>query len=533
MVMVGIVLFITVVNVTNLLVARGVARQREMAIRASIGAGKAALSRQLMIESLVLAALGGCSGLFIAYTCTPVLLHALSFDLSTSSISAEPDWRVLLFAAGITFAAGIAFGILPGWQSTRTDIALSLKSESSLGHTGQSVWLRRILVVGQVSLSLVLLTAAILFTRSLQNLRNINVGFNTSRLVKFRVNPLQAGYSQQRIRSFGEELRRRLSALPGVNTAAIATVPVLEDSTEGGDVTVESSSLRSSEEETANRYLRNFVSPGYFSTMQIPVIAGRQFRPSDALPDSNVGIVNQTFVRHFLAGKDPVGMHFGFGSGNAVKLDNTIIGVVADSKHDSIREEVTPFIYLPYLANSHLSALTVYVRTHSDEQRVMPEVRSLIHQMDAALPVNELRPMSDVIDESLFVERSLGFLSIGFAFLATLLAIVGVYGVMAYSVTRRYRELGVRMAIGASPKQVLGIVLRESAYLGIAGILCAIPCVRGASGYIRSALYGVQPNDPSSCILAAALLIGITLLAGFIPAWNAARIDPSAALRTQ
>ncbi|HZS53280.1 MAG TPA: ABC transporter permease [Bryobacteraceae bacterium] len=531
MVMVGIVLFITVINVANLLVARCVARQREMAIRLSIGAGKAMLSRQLIIESLVLAALGGCAGVLIAYSCTPVLLRLLSFDLSSASISAHPDWRVLLIAAGVTFAAGFAFGLLPAWQSTRTDVASSLKNENSYGHTGGSVWLRRTLVVGQIALSLMLVTAAILFTRSLQNLKNVNVGFNTTHLIKFAVNPLQAGYSLPRIKSFGENLRQQLAALPGIESAAIATVPVLEDDDEGGDVTVEGATVLSGEEETRNHALRNFVSPGYFSTMQIPLIAGRQFRPSD-LDASNVAIVNQTFVNHFLPGKNLVGMHFGRGSGRA-KLDQTIIGVVADSKHSTIREQVKPFTYFPYLASDRLAALTFYVRTRSADEAVMPEIRALVHHVDSSLPINDLSSMSAVIDESLFVERSLGFLSIGFALLATLLAIVGLYGVMAYSVTRRYRELGIRMAIGASPKLVLSMVLRESIYLGIVGVLCAIPCVIASASYVRSALYGVQPNSPSSWLAAAALLLTVALLAGFVPAWNAARIDPHAALRVE
>jgi ABC-type antimicrobial peptide transport system permease subunit len=246
-----------------------------------------------------------------------------------------------------------------------------------------------------------------------------------------------------------------------------------------------------------------------------------------------VAIVNQTFVSHFLPGKNPLGMHFGRGSGNSVKLDQTIIGVVADSKHNTIRSQIAPFIYFPYLANDRLSALTFYVRVRSNEQAVIPAIRGLVHRVNPNLPVNDLASMTEVIDESLFVERSLGFLSIGFALLATLLAIVGLYGVMAYSVTRRYRELGIRMAIGATPKLVLSMVLRESAYLGIAGVLCAIPCVLGTAGYIRSTLYGVQPGNPASWVSAGALLIGVALLAGFVPALNAARIDPHTALRSE
>lgn len=493
--MVGIVLLIRIVNVANLLVARGIARQREMAIRLSLGAGKATVTRQMMIESFVLALLGGCLGVGVAYGGTPLLLHLLSFDLSTGSLSTSPDSYVLLFAAIVTVASGITFGLLPAWQSGSTDVGATLKAESSLGHTGRFIWLRRALVVGQVALSLILVTGAVLFSGSLQNLKNIKVGFNTSNLLKFRVNPQSAGYSPQRIKSFGEELRRALGILAGVESVSVATVDVLEDSDEGGSVTVEGMRRNSGQDDTRNDYLRNRVSPGYFSTMQIPVVAGRQFMESDSLPTSNVAIVNQTFVRSFLASKNPLGIHFGFGSGN-VRLDQTIIGVVADSQHSTIRSKISPFVYLPYLTDDSLSALTFYVRIRSDERTVIPEIRNLVHHMDPDLPVNRLSTINEIINESLFVPRSLAFLSVAFALLAIVVAIVGLYGVMSYSVTRRYREFGIRMAIGASPRRVVAMVLRESAFLGIAGILCAIPCMLGTAAYLRSALYRVQPNDP-------------------------------------
>jgi predicted permease len=528
MAMVGIVLLITIVNVANLLVARGVARQREMAIRLSVGAGKAALMRQLLMESLVMAALGGCLGIAIAYGGTPALLHALSFDLSSASISARPDWQVMMFAAAVTFAAGLIFGLLPAWQSARTDVGAALKTEGSFGHTAGTGWLRRALVVGQVALSLVLLTSAILFTRSLRNLENIDVGFNTQRLLKLKVNPLQAGYSQARIKSFGEELRQKLMALPGVEAAGIATVPLLQDTDEGGEVTVEGSPAHSASNEGRKSYEGNSVSPGFFSTMQIPVIAGREFVASDF---GHVAVVNETFAKRFLSGKNPVGMHLGFGDGDNVTLDQTIIGVVADSQHTSIRSPKVPFVYSPYLGEPHLSSLYVYVRLRSDQPNAAAAIRGLVHQMDAGLAVNDMDLMTDLIDESLFVERSLGYLSIGFALLATLLAVVGLYGVMSYSVTSRYRELGIRMAIGATPEGVLAMVLRESAYLGIGGAVCGIPIVLATTSSIRASLYGVQANDPWIWVSAVMLLIAIALLAGFVPAWQAARIDPHSALR--
>ncbi len=533
MAMVGIVLFITVVNVANLLVARGVSRQREMAIRLSVGAGKVVLVRQLLIESVVLALAGGALGVIVAYSCTPLLLHFLSFDLSSASISARPDWHVVLFAGAVTLLAGVAFGLLPAWQSTRTDVASILKAEGSWGNTGHSFWLRRGLVVGQVALSLILVTAAMLFTRSLQNLKNIAVGFDTANLVKFQLNPLQAGYSEQRIKTFGETLRQNLTELPGAVSASISTIPVLQDMDEGGNVTVEGAPTPTEQDDNASGYNKNLVSPAYFSGMRIPLRAGREFSESDSQPTSKVAVVNETFVKRYFAGKDPIGMHFGFGSGHA-PFDYAIVGVVADSKHSEIRSKVVPFVYLPYLASDELASLSFYVRVRPGmESSAMQSIRGLVRRLDPSLPVNELAPLSEVVDESLFVERCLGFLSLGFAVLATLLAIVGLYGVMSYSVNQRQRELGIRMAIGASRQRVITMVLRESGILGVVGVVCAVPCVFGTARYLQSALYGVKPNDPAVWCSAGALLVAVALLAGFAPAWRAAHIDPNAALRDQ
>jgi predicted permease len=527
MAMVGVVLLITVVNVANLLVARGVARQREMAIRLSVGAGKAVLARQLLIESLLLAVLGGCFGVAIAYSATPALLRALSLDLSSASISARPDWPVLLFSAAVALSAGLIFGMLPAWQSARTDVAAALKTEGSFGHTGHAGWLRRALVVGQVALSLVLVTSAILFTRSLQNLKHINVGFKTAQLVKFQIDPSQAGYSQPRIKSFGEELRQKLESLPGVESVAVATMPLLENTDGGSDVTMEGSHHRPED----SNFHGNSVSPEFFSTMQIPLLAGRQFTAADAPPNTHVAIVNETFVKHFLAGRNPLGVRFGFGDGDQVKMTETIVGVVADSEHTALRARIWPFIYSPYLGSNDLSSLSVYVQVRGNEKAAATSIRGLLHRMDPDLPVNRLSSMTEVVDESLFVERSLGYLSIGFATLATLLAVVGLYGVMSYSVTSRYRELGIRMAIGATPELVLTMVLRESAYLGITGAVCGIPVMLATAGYIRSSLYGVQAQNPLVWGAAIAVLIAVALFAGFVPAWQAAHIDPHTALR--
>ncbi len=532
MVMVGIVLLITIANVANLLVARGVVRQREMAIRLSVGAGRSALIRQLLMESVVLAMLGGVLGLAIAYAGTPALLHTLSFDLSAASISARPDWHVMLFASSIAIAAGLVFGLLPALQSARTDVGAALKTEGGGGHTGHSGWLRRTLVVAQVALSLVLLTSAMLFTRSLANLKNLNVGFNTTQLLKFEINPGQAGYSLPEIKTLTESLRQKIKSLPGVETVSLATIPLLEDADSGGDVTVEGGHVLTGEDEP-NRVDKNQVDPDFFSTMQIPLLAGRTFSSTDTSPTAGTAIVNQSFVKRYLNGRNPIGVRFGSGTGNNVKFDHVIVGVVADSKHTTLQSEIRPFEYEPYLASTRLWHLNFYVRFGGNQESVAQGVRAAVHQTDANLPVNQLSSMTEIIDESLFVQRSLGYLSVGFALLATLLAVIGLYGVMSYSVSSRYRELGIRMAIGATPARVLRSVLRESTYLGIGGTLLGLPFVIAASRYIRSSLYGVQPDNLFTWSSAVILLVTVALLAGLVPAWKAARIDPHAALRTQ
>ncbi len=529
-VMVVIVLLITVVNIANLLLARATAKQREMAIRLAIGAGRATLVRQLLVESCVLALMGGALGVLMAYLTTPVLLRFLSSDLSEASISAGPDGRILLLTVALALLSGIAFGLLPAWQSARTDVSGALKTEMSLGHTSGRLWLRRTLVAGQIAFSLVLLSTALLFARSLRNLQNLSPGFRTDHLLTFKTDPGQAGYSQERIKSFGEELRKRIASLQDVDSAATATLPVLEDNDAGGNVTVEGYHAPTHDDEEVRW---NWVSPAYFSAMRIPLLTGRSIAETDALPTSKVAVVNASFAKHFFHGGNPIGSRFGSGSGNKVAMDWTIVGVVADSQHSTLRSKIQPFVYWPYLVDKKLSELTFYVRTRGNSEAVMPEIRTLVKRYDASLPVYDMKTMDDLIKESLFTERGLGMLSVLFAVLATILAAVGLYGVMSYSVTRRFREFGVRMAVGATPSSVSRMVLRETAFLCLAGVMCALPFVFMAGQLIRSSLYGVQAGDPIVLGCAVLLLLLVAEVAGLIPAYQAANIDPQAALRAE
>ena len=529
-VMVGILLLIAIVNVANLMIARTIAREREMAVRLSVGAGRPALVRQLLVESLAIAVTGGVLGILLAFAGTFALTRFLSSSLSEASAEGRVDWHVLVFTVALSILAGIAFGLLPAWQSARTDVAGALRTDGSLGHTSGRLWLRRVLAAGQLGFSLLLLTAAILFTRSLQNLQRVNVGFRTDHLVTFKVDPAEAGYSQSRIKSFAPQVQKALMAIPGVQSAGIATLAVLENNDASSNTTVEGYRPRVHADAEV---MTNNVSARYFATMQIPLLAGRAIEDSDSLPTSKVAVVNETYVKHFFAGRNPLGAHFGFGEGNRVKLDWTIVGVVADSEHSNLRAGIYPFVYLPYLVDAKLSGLTFYVRTQGDERAIMPVVRRTVRRFDASLPVFDMKTMSSIINESLFAERGLGVLSAGFATLATLLAIIGLYGVMSYSVTRRQREFGIRIAIGAAPASILKMVLREALLVGVLGLVCTLPLVFASAKLVRSLLYGVQPNDPLIVGAAAVLLLVVSVIAGLRPAFHAARTDPMTALRTE
>lgn len=528
-VMVGILLLITIVNVANLMLARAMAREREMAVRLSVGAGRWAVVRQLLVESLTVALTGGVLGIGLALIGTPALMRFMSSDLSASSAASQADWRVLAFTAVLSVGSGIAFGLLPAWQSARTEVAGALRAEGSMGHTGGRLLIRRALVAGQIGFSLLLLTAAMLFTRSLQNLEHIDPGFRIDGLVTFKVDPAEAGYSQARIKSFGPQVQKALTALPGVQDAAIATLPLLEDTDAGSNITVPGYRAPTHDDEEVRT---NYVSAGFFTTMQIPLLAGRAIEDSDSLPTSKVAVVNETFAKHFFADRNPLGARFGFGGGN-VKIDWTIAGVVADSEHSTLRSKIVPFVYMPYLVDAKLSSLTFYVRARGDEGVIMPAIRNVVKRYDANLPVYDLKTMKGIVNESLFAERGLGLLSTAFAFLATLLAVIGLYGVMAYSVARRRREFGIRIAIGASPGSVVRMILRESVIVGLVGLGCALPLVFATAGLVRSSLYGVQPADPLLIGVAVAILLCVAVAAGLGPAVRAARIDPQAALRTE
>jgi len=420
------------------------------------------------------------------------------------------------------------FGLGPVWQSTQTRVAEALKRENGT-YTARAQWGRRWLIAAQVGLSFVLLASALLLTMSLRNLRHIDLGFRTEHLIRFKLDASAVGYSRVGATNFAESVREAVRRLPDVENAAVAEIPVMEDSDSGFNLAVEGYQPPTHADAQSRS---DPVSPNFFATMDIPFVAGHSFSEAEMQRRYENAVVNQTFVRHFFVGRNPIGMHFGLG-GSAHGLSWTIVGVVHDSEYLGLRGHIEPLFYLPYTMLGELHELTFYVRAKGWERSTIREIRNAVQRLDARVPVSAVATMSELIDDELFAERSLSLAAIVFATLACLLAAVGLYGVMAYMVTQRRREFGIRLAVGASPGLIERMVLREGGAIGIAGLALGIPCAFAAGKWGREALYGLQTIQFGIWPIAGLGILLVSLLAAWVPARIAARIDPQKTLREE
>ncbi|MBA3298011.1 MAG: ABC transporter permease [Acidobacteria bacterium] len=526
MCMVGLVLLIACANVANLLIARGFARQKEIAVRLSLGSSRGRLVRQLLAESLVLSCLGGALGLLIAVFLTRTLLSLVPSQGQPLMISAMPDPRILAFTLGLTFLTGLIFGLLPALRASRPDPWTTLKDTvGSIAGTGGSLFLRKGLVTAQVALSFLLLFGAGLFVRSLQNLKTTETGVVLDNLVTFQVSPSLNGYDNVRAQLLYQQLLERLRSAPGVQSAALASVPILAGDEWDSSMAVEGHTFKDGEDMQA---FMNALSPGYFEAMKIPILEGRDFRSSDAQERSSVAIVNKRFADHFFPGRSAVGRRLGWGGGPGSKLTIEIIGVAANSLYEGPREGVRRQVFLP---NWGKNGVAVYLRTHTGSADAYNVVRNEVRQLDPSLPVYELKTVEGQLDETLLTDRLIAMLSAGFGLLATLLASVGLYGVMAFVVARRRKELGIRLALGAQAGGVIWLMMREVLLLLAIGLAIGIPAAMLLGRYVSSQLYGIQPQDPAIAGTTVLLLTLVSAAAGLIPAHRASRIDPILALR--
>jgi predicted permease len=527
MCMVGLVLLIACANVANLLIARGFMRQKEIAVRISLGASRGRLVGQLLVESLVLALMGGVLGVFLAVVLTRGLLALVpSSPGSPILISATPDVRVLGFTLGLTALTGVIFGLVPALRASRPDPWTTLKDTiGSIAGAGGSLFLRKGLVTAQVALSFLLLFGAGLFVRSLQNLKGTDPGVALDNLVTFQLNPALNGYDDQKAGHLFEQVLERLQHAPGVQSAGLAGVPILAGSEWDSTMSVEGHKAADGEDMQA---FMNALSPGYFATMRIPVLEGRDFRSTEMHPDAHVAIVNKRFADHFFRGHSAVGRRLGWGDGPDTKLEIEIIGVVANSLYEGPREGVRRQVFVPRSGNG---SAAVYVRTDLPSAAAYTLVRHTVRSVDAALPVYELKTLEGQLDETLLADRLVALLAAGFGLLATLLASIGLYGVMAFVVTRRRKELGIRLALGAQPRAIVWLVMKEVVVLLAVGLVVGVPAAIALGRVVSSQLYGIHPHDPEIAVATVVLLALVSGAAGAIPARRASRTDPVLALR--
>jgi len=525
---VALVLLIACANVANLLIARATARQKEIAVRLALGSSRGRIISQLLVESLLLSVSGGLAGLTLAYWTDRALIGFLPASSVPLTLSSLPDWRVLLFNLGLSVLTGVFFGLMPALQSTRPDVSRTLKDQAGAVVGGTSTGIRKSLVVAQIALSLLLLIGAGLFIRSLQNLKDLDPGFRTANLLAFKVNPTLNGYPPEKTKAFYAQLKDSLAVLPGVDSASLAVMPVMEGDEWDQWVTIDSYSPKTGELPDPHM---NFLSPDYFKTMEIPLLAGRDFRISDTLTAEKVCIVNEAFAKKYFGTINALGHKIGMGIDPGTKTDITIVGVARGTKYESMRDEIPTEVFRPYRQLEFATGIVAYVRTSRNPEQVFQSIRKRVHDLDANLPVFEMITLERQMEDSLVTERLVATLSSGFGLLATLLASIGLYGVMSYTVARRTREIGIRMAIGAARTHVLWLVMREVMVLLAVGMAIALPASWLLTQTVRSQLYGIRPLDPLSIALASVMIGCVALTAGYVPARRATRIDPMRALR--
>jgi predicted permease len=522
----GIVLLIACANIANLLLARGAGRATEMAVRLSLGASRRQLLVQLLTESCVLAVLGGIAGLIVARW-TLTLVASLLPPEATNTLEFGLQGRVVFFAAVVSLATGFVFGLFPAWHSTKPDLVSAIKAQAGQpsGARGAARF-RNGLVTAQIALSMALLMCAGLFVKSLMNVSRVDLGLKIDNVVTFGVSPSLNGYEPARSKAFFERAEHEVGSVPGVSGVAAARVPLLAGNNWGNDVSVEGFE-RGPDTDAESRY--NEINPGYFRTLGVPLMSGREFAPADVEGSPKVAIVNEAFTKKFKLGRDAVGKHMA--QGDKGPLDIEIVGVVQNAKYSEVKAEVPPLFFRPYRQSERVGSMNFYARTSADPAQLLRSIPGVIARLDPNLPVEDLKTMPQQVRENVFLDRMISTLSAAFAVLATVLAAVGLYGVLAYTVSQRTREIGLRMALGADSARVRGMILKQVGWMtligGVIGVVGAYYLGRAAG----SLLFELRPYDPAVMGLSVVLLTIVAFGAGYIPAYRASRVHPMQALR--
>ena len=526
-----LVLLIAVANTANVLLARAAQRSRELAIRTALGAGRWRLVRQSLTEALLLAMAGGAAGLLFASWTVHFLVLTLSRDgVATEDLSAGLQWPVLLFALGVSILTGLLCGLYPALQASRGSVSGVLKDQSgqSSGNLG-AARIRKLLVAVQVTVSALLLIPTGLFVKSLSNLLHVDLGLETTNLVTFQIAPALNGYKPAESRALFVRAEEELAAIPGVRGVTSAMVPLLANDNWGQTLTVEGYS-RDPKADTDSMF--NMIGERFFGKLGIPLINGREFTERDVQSSAKVAVVNESFARYFFGRQNPIGRKFSSGRRN-VQPDTEIIGVVKNSHYAGVKQTPPRVFYTPWRQSDEAGSLAFYLRTALPPERIMPQIRRVMRQLDPNLPLVDLFTLDDQIRRNILSDRIVLQLSAAFATLATLLAMLGLYGVMAYSVTRRTREIGIRVALGASTGSIRRLVFRELLVILVGGLVVGVPAAIALARLTESQLFGVKSFDIAVIATATAALTAAALAAGYLPVRRATRVNPVSALRQE
>ncbi|HEV2667924.1 MAG TPA: ABC transporter permease [Blastocatellia bacterium] len=535
---VGLVLLIACANVANLLLARGASRRKEIGVRLALGASRAAVIRQLLTESVMLAGFGGTLGILFALWIKNGLL-AVS-DWGPSSLDPKLDWRVLGFTLALSLLTGIIFGIAPAWRATKVDLAPALKDNARGPSAASRSLLSRALVVTQVALSLLLLVGAGLFLRTLLNLQRVEPGFNTRNLLLFGVQPGLIGYKEEKLAQLYQQIAERVETVPGVQAVTFSRTTLLSQSSSSRGVFLRSALDAAPDAEgrikdSGESYIHH-VRENFLEAMEIPLLAGRAFKPQDDANAPRVVVVNQTFANKYFPNENPIGKRFTFDPKKPDEIE--IIGLARDAKYARQRDEIPPTSYVPWRQELRaMMGVTFEARTLGDPNAAIASIRQAVREVDGNLPLNNVKTQIAQADETLRMERLFAKLLSLFGLLAQQLASIGLYGVMAYSVSQRTNEIGIRMALGANQRDVLKLVLRQGMAVTMLGVVLGLAGAYVLTKYLESKmnlnnmLYGVKVGDPLTYGVIAVLLTLVALLACFIPAKRATKVDPQQALR--
>jgi len=529
MAMVGLILILACANVASLLLGRATTRGREIALRLSLGAGRARVVRQLLTESILLASLGGALGVLFAIAGIRFLTLLLANGQSGFTLRAEVNWHVLGVASVLSLLTGIVFGLAPAIRATGIDVIPALKEvragEPGARHRFGPVTLSHALVIGQIGISLMLLVAAGLFVRTLSNLQSIELGFNRQSVLLFQLNARKAGYGDQNIGAFYGDLLKTLSAVPGVRDASLSDSSLIEA---GSGTPI---NLPGQPADPATRFLS--VGPRFFATMQIPILAGRDLGDTDRSASPSVAVINEVFAKANFGNRNPLGQHLLMTAGdNQLGRDMEIVGVSKDARYGGLTDNIPPVVYFPYDQGFPRPNEMVYaLRTSGDPLGYVNAAREAVRRANPRVPLSNIRTQDADIDRTINQEITFAQLCSGFAIVATLIACVGLYGAVSYSVVRRTAEIGIRVALGAQRGRVVRMVLREVFVLVASGLAIGLAAAVATSRFVGSFLYGMRPNDPLTLTLGALILLSAALLAGYLPARHASRIDPMVALR--